>query len=195
MKKKLFTVFLILIAFLFFCFVIYFLFGILTKDKLKKHNVIEETNYFKITQYDAMYYCYIYNKNHGLVKKDGPFNKIPEIVLTEDELVRLTLQAGTGIETQWGYFYDINRNKISEIFQSIYDQSNQKVAYGGLDKVVVQDIFDRSKYYREFSSFTSPFSEVTMPILDVKFIKGGTSIEISYLTGANYEIVTEVIEL
>ena len=195
MKNRLFAILLISLTVSIFCFLLCFLSDISARDKTKKQEVVEETSYFKITQYDSMYYYYIFNKNHDLVKKDGPFVKKPHIILTDDGFIKFTLQTGTGIGTQWGYYYDIDANKFSEIFQSIYDQNNQKVAYGDLRKVIVRDIFDRSKYYREISSFSKSLSEVAEPIVDVKFVNGGTSVEISYLTGVNYETMTEVLEL
>lgn len=99
------------------------------------------------------------------------------------------------IATQWGYFYDIKQNEFSQIFHSIYDESDRKVAYGALDKVVVTDIYDDKVYYKEFSKFNTPLSTVAMPIISAKFNEDGKSIIVQYLTGANCEVVTETLEL
>ena len=62
-------------------------------------------------------------------------------------------------------------------------------------KVIVRDIFDKTEYYKEISSFQKPFSDVVEPITDVKFVNDGTGIEVSYLTGVDYKEVTEIIKL
>lgn len=157
--------------------------------------IVEETEYFRITHYDFQYYYSICDKKHRIIKTEGPFVKKPDITLTEDELLQITIQAGTGIGTQWGYFYDINKNKFSAIFQSIYDENNKKVAYGSLNKVIVADIFDDNKYYQEFSSFEKPFSSVAVPIIGAEFAEDGNSLEVTYLSGGSYEVITEIKEL
>jgi len=156
---------------------------------------IEETEYFKIIRADFLYYCYIYDGNHNKVKSEGPFNKQPHILMVNDHLLRFTLQAGTGIGTQWGYFYDIKENFISQVLQSIYDQCDDKVAYGNVKKVIVSSIFNKTKYYYEISTFKEPLSEVAEPITNVEFVDDGARVKVSYLTGADFQEVTETIDL
>lgn len=158
-------------------------------------DVIEETQFYKIIYSDSMYYYYIFNENHDVVKSDGPLNKEPHISMVNDHLIRFTLQAGTGIGTQWGYYYDTIIDTFSPIFQSIYDQCDGKVAYGEVGKIIIRDIFDQTKYYQEISSFRKPLSVAAEPIIKSQFVNGGTGIKVTYLTGPDYEEVTETIDL
>ena len=64
-----------------------------------------------------------------------------------------------------------------------------------MEKVVVRDIFDRTKIYQEITDFKEPFSEMIEPITNVKFVNGGACVEITYLTGNNYREVIEAFEL
>jgi len=163
-------------------------------EDFAKAKMIEENKYYKIVYSDNMYYYCIINKDSDVVKSEGPFNKQPRISIV-DGLVKVTLQAGTGLGTQWGFFYDTNDNVFSQIFQCIYDQCDGKVAVGGMNKVIVRDIFDESQYYKGITSFNESFSEMVEPITGVRFLNDGKSIEVLYLAGDNYQKVIEIIDL
>ena len=163
-------------------------------SEVEDDETIDETEYYKIVRSGFMYYYYIFDENHDVVKSDGPLNRQPKISIVDDHLMRFTLQAGTGLGTQWGYFYDIEKNLFSNVFHSIHDQREGKVVYG-IEKVMVSDIFDKAKYYREISSFKEPFSEVVEPIIMAEFIDDGRGVKVTYFTGADYLEVTEVVDL
>ena len=153
--------------------------------------IIEDTKYYRIVRSDLQIYCYFYNNTHEVVKVEGPMSKLPNITELDDNIVKFTLQAGTGVETRWGYYYDTDKTVFSEEFQGIATQVDGKVACVGFDRVIVSDIFDKSKYYKEFIDFSYPFSNVAAPISNVVFSEDGKSIKVSYLTGEDYKKVTE----
>ena len=169
-----------------------------------QHSAVNETDnaetvldakFYRITRSDSLYYYYIIDENHDVVKKDGPFSKQPEIVMINDHLVRLIISAGPEHSVQYGYYYDIKMDVLSRIFYGIFDQYGRQVAYGIGGKVVVRDIFDKTEFYQEISSFESPLSNSTDPVTDVRFVNDGASVTISYLTGADYKEATETIAL
>lgn len=164
-------------------------------EKVIDEKVIDEDIYYKITYSDYMFYYYIFDKNHNIARADGPLNRHPRIIMADEQLVRFTLQAGTGIGTLWGYYYDVKNDAFSEIFQCIYDQCNGMVALGGVGKVIVRDIFDDKKYYYEISCFKYPFAKSCLPITEVVFTNDGKSVEITYLTGDDYKEVSEIVDL
>ena len=164
-------------------------------DDIKNAEIIEENEHYKVVYWDFMYYYNIFDENHRIVKSDGPLSRKPNILMVSDHLVRFTLQAGTGIGTQWGYYYDTKMDMLSSIFQCIFDQCNGKVAYGGVNKVIVRDIFDETKYFFEISSFKESFSNVVEPITNVEFTDSGASVKVSYLTGVNYQEISENFDL
>lgn len=174
----------------FFVYILTFFSPLIKSTNNNKGREIEKTEFFKITRLNSGYYYYIYDKNHNIVKSDGPLNKKPNIKLVEDNLIRFILQTGTGKATQWGYFYDIEENKFSSIFKSIYDQDNNLVIYGGPNKLIISDIFDETQYYKEISVFSRPLSKTADSIIDAEFVKYN-NIKVSYLTGDDFEVVTE----
>lgn len=163
-------------------------------ENLKNAKIIEETEYYQVIYSDNLYYYCIFDSERQAVKYDGPLNKKPHLSLVNNT-VKFTLQAGTGRGTQWGYYYDINKGIFSEIFGSIFDENNELVACSDVDKVIISNIFDKNLYYKEVSKFEKTLSEVAEPIIDVKFINDGKSIKITYLTGPDYQKLTEIINL
>ena len=50
-------------------------------------------------------------------------------------------------------------------------------------------------FYQEFAAFAQPFSPAVEVFTDVRFTEDGTSVEITYLSGADYQEVTEILPL
>lgn len=162
---------------------------------VKEHSVIDETAHYKIIYSNSTYSYYIYDKNHNVVKAEELLNKKPELTMVNENIVKFTMQAGTGIGTQWGYFYDAANDVFSPIYYSIYAQTNDKVAYGGVNKVIVSDIFDKENYYCEITEFKEPLSKTVQPIFGAEFIDEGNKLKVSYLSGDSYVEADEVFDL
>ena len=158
------------------------------------YNTIEETKYYKITTYGFFYYYYIFDNNGDVVMSDGPLSRKPSISI-DNYLVKFILQTGTGIGTQWGFYYHIKMDVFSRIFYCIHDQFHERVVFVNMNKVIVRDIFDKTKFYMELDTFAEPFSEMVEPITSVRFVNSGKCVEVRYLTGSNYQEVVEVFDL
>ncbi|MCD8187714.1 MAG: hypothetical protein LUD57_03710 [Ruminococcus sp.] len=130
-----------------------------------------------------------------MVKEDGSFNKQPKISMPNKDLIKVTIQSGTVLSTQWGFYYNIEADEFSQIFYSIYAEYDEKVAYRDGSAIIVRNIFNASDYYREISAFQYSLSETTGPFSSVDFLNYSNSIKISYLTGDNYQVVTEIFNL
>lgn len=168
------------------------------EESTEDEEVLENTTYYQISISNSQYYCTFFDKSHQVVRVDGPYSKIPKVSVVNDSnpiLLRLTIQTGTGIGTQYGYFYLVDEMKFSETFQSILDQSENLVAYIDKEKVVVRDIFDKTKYDKEISDFRDPFSNVAQPITNASFSEDSKTITVTYLTGENFREVSETFEI
>lgn len=84
---------------------------------------------------------------------------------------------------------------LSRDFISIFNQNDDKVIYYEAGKIVIRDIFDKTKYYQEISDFKEEFSKIAVPFTSAKFVNGEKNIEITYLSGLNFEEVIEEIKL
>lgn len=165
-----------------------------SNDSNEKHITLEETAYYKITQFNSMYYYYIYDMNNNIIKYDGPINKKPHIKLINENIIKISVQAGTGSGTRWGYYCNIENDKVSKIYNNIYDESNGKVAYGNENGIIVCDIFDNTKYFEEINCFNKPLSNMVNAIQNVTF-ENEYNIKISYFTGDNFIEVVETVQL
>lgn len=157
--------------------------------------VVEQSSFYKTTQCDFLYSYTIYNKDNNVVKIENDLPKQPHIIMVEDNLVRVTIQSGTGIGTQFGYYYDVENDQFSTIYQCIFDQCNGLVAHTSDGKVIIQDIFSNDGYYLEISEFQNKFSKVAYPFVDVKFSDDGKSVSVTYFSGEDYKKVYETFNL
>lgn len=157
--------------------------------------VIEETELYKVTRSDFLYEYCLFDLNHNIVKEEGSLSKAPHISVNDENIVTVTYQAGTGIGTQWGYFYDAEANTFSQVFHSIFDQYSRSFVYADKDKLVVRDMFDSEVFYREFTEFDHSFSTVSEPFIEVSFTDNGQQLKVSYYTGDDYSEATQVFDL
>ena len=156
--------------------------------------VLEESEFYKLVCEDNVFYCIFYDEFGGIVKKEGPMLKAPKITCVDGVFLKMTVQAGTGLSTQSSCYFDTAKKKCSEWFQYILDESNGLVAYATEKQVIVRDIFDCNGYYKEISDFKCNFSIMVDPIIGCEFI-GDNRIEITYMSGEEYQEITEVFEL
>ena len=164
-----------------------------TKDS-EGTQVLEESEFYKLIYEDNGFYCIFYDEFGGIVKKEGPMLKAPKITCVDGDFLKMTVQAGPELSTQSGCYFDTATKKCSEWFQYILDESNGLVACATEKQVIVRDIFDGNGYYKEISDFKCIFSIMVDPIIGCEFI-GDNRIEITYMSGENYQEITEVFEL
>ena len=159
-------------------------------------NIITRTNLYEITETEGLYYYALFDKTGNIVKSESNLTRQPKIICIENNVVRITIQAGTGIETQWGFYYDQENNTISAIYQCIFDEKNGIVAHATMDKIIVESIFKNDDfYYKEINTFQKPFSDVAFPFVDAEFSENGNIIYVSYHSGSDYEETTEAFTL
>lgn len=163
-------------------------------EEFLEEKIISQNQYYKLFYIDGSYVYMLYDEDGKIVCEGNNFRE-PHISLLDDQLLKFTLQTGTGLSTQWGYYYDVKRDVFSRKFNCIYDECNSLVAYGDLKKIIVRNIFDKRKYYFVLDSFNKSLADVPEPILDAKFVDNGTGLYVTYLSGENQAIVNEVVKI
>ena len=156
--------------------------------------IIEKSLHYEIIKSNLLYYCNFCNDKGECVKTDVPFTNVPDVIVVDNDLIRLSYTAGTGVGTQWGYYYDVKENMFSEVFYNIFDQNNGLIVYSDQYKVVIRDIFDKTKYYKEFSNFQYEFSDTVEPFVDIEFSNQGRNIKVTYLSGIYYQEKVEMFD-
>lgn len=157
--------------------------------------VVAETRHYKVVCSDSQYYYYIFDCNHTILKHDGPFSKQPHLSMVEEHLLKVSVQTGTGISTNWGYYYDVESGKISPTFYGIYDEYAELVVYLSADGLVVQNIFSKEKFYQKITTFEYPLSTTVEPFKSVSFVNEGRSLKIVYFSGEDYREIDAILPL
>jgi len=87
---------------------------------------------------------------------------------------------------------------FSEIFASVVLAEYGKIAlldwFDDKIKLVVRDIFDKSKYYEAFELDFSPIANPINALQDITFLDKDT-VEISYLSGNEFNKKTVILQL
>lgn len=154
----------------------------------------EEHEPFSITKADLGYIYRIYN-NNVLVEEEYVAIKEPQCHYLTDSIIYVTVQAGTGQSTNWGFFYDYATNRRSETFRYILGYTESLVATGSLDGVVIQSIFN-DDYYLEITEFEQPVAQIAADAMqDVEFSEDMTTVTVTYITEGSYDRVTQTYSL
>ena len=202
-EKMFFLIFLLFVLFLLSgCFVEK------TDEELLENGVVEEqieileNQYFTIknlsTDTEQKYEYIIYNKYGNIVLKEESYRE-PNINLLSENL--LEIRTSHGSSAVLFRYYDIKNDCLST--DSFWNRSfvvDNKIFYMDINKennrmiLIVRDIFDKTKYYKEFER---DFSKTAVPSLALKSIKilDKENFEIEYFSGEQYELKQEVISI
>lgn len=112
----------------------------------------------------------------------------PKRLCVNTDVVGISIQAGTGLSTNYAKFFNLESSKISETFYYVIDAKDDYVVYAdyrnGEHIIIVQDIFDKEQYYKEYKL------ENVSPVTADFIVKGGFNkkgnINITYLSGNEY---------
>ena len=106
--------------------------------------------------------------------------------MVNDDIVDIEIVMGTGITIH--KYYGVEENVFSREFLYVLTNSDKLVAYIDVSKekpfenrkIIVQDIFDKNSFCKEFQL---DFSDVDTPVMEAMFSKDGTSLQLTYLSG------------
>ena len=159
-------------------------------------------------KYSGKYYR-IYKENNNQVRYEiyNPEGKIAlsektdrpiEINTIGGDIIDIGIGMGTGITIH--KYYNANENTFSEEFTNVLTNSDKLIAYIEVSKenplenrkVVVQNIFDKSLFYKEFKL---NFSNVDTPVIEAEFSKDGASLLLTYLSGEKQTQTSEILDL
>lgn len=144
---------------------------------------------------DNQYYYSIFDKEGDLLVNECSFNK-PVDIYEEEDVVKVSLQTGTGIYTKWTFFYHTKKDVFSRVFLSEHDSSSNLIVYESFpNKLIIRNIFDKSCYYKEITSLSHPLSEAESPFLQAKISEDEKELNIIYLSGENREELSEIVPL
>lgn len=167
-------------------------------SNLTQMQIIDSGKYYRIYKENDNQVRYeIYNPEGKIAlseKTDRPI----EINMIGDNIIDIEIGMGTGITIH--KYYNANENIFSQDFTNVLSDSDKLIAYIDASKenplenrkVIVQNIFDKSLFYKEFQL---DFSNVDTPVIEAKFSKDGTSLQLTYLSGEDQTQISETLDL
>lgn len=159
-------------------------------DRSMSANIIMNASYGQIRFFNGKYQYVVYGKNKEIVEQ-GESTRLPDITFVNDSLLKFSLQTGTGLSTQWGFYYDFEKGEKSAIFTCIYDNFKENVVYGDYDKIIIRNIFDVNEYYYEIPLSLLPLSDMVEPIININFVDEGKRIKVLYYSGKDFSEETK----
>ena len=148
----------------------------------------EQTEFYRIyngdTSEDRWYYYYdLFDSNGNTVRHECTYMNEPRISHISDDVIKVSAQTGTGRSTQWTYFYNSSDHLFSPTFQYVLDESSDLVAFFDGKKIIVRDIFDDHKFYRELE-LREQLADTTDPIVNAVFSEDNTCLTVTYQTNS-----------
>lgn len=110
--------------------------------------------------------------------------KAPQVELIAPSVYEIITQTGTGLSTNWAVYCDIENSRTSDIFYYVLEAQKNYVIFveyeNGKHRVIVQDIFDKSAYYKTYE--LEKGAPAADGIVNCKF-NGEDSVTVTYLAG------------
>ena len=144
--------------------------------------------YLENDNYSRTYYYEVYDKNGNTILKEQSENAYLYSEETENGDTIIAIYDNDTLK-----YYSVEKNRFSEDFdeESVRSMRNGRVVYfkgeGDEKRLVAQDIFDKSRFYKEFDH------EICQKVGSVKLSCDGRSIALEYLADGNTSETTDVI--
>ncbi|WP_167956844.1 hypothetical protein [Anaerosporobacter faecicola] len=167
--------------------------GVVANPLLSKNEISVLGKYYNLS-YDKKtneYILYLMDDNGATVKKIS-HPKIPCVYLRNRSLLQIIYYYGGWYYTT--YFYDIDKNIVSQEYNLLVLVTEDKVIYIENRKMIIRDIFDKAKYYKEIKRNFTRTAEPTEAIYKIEFISDH-ELELHYFSGDNYHRIKEIIDL
>ena len=155
-------------------------------DVYKYYNPLDM---YSITRNDDLTYTYkVVDKNGNVLFSKDNATREPDVEQVNTYILGLKVQTGTGQSTNWAVYCDVENSKVSEAFQYVLMAQGNYVLYAnyenGEHSIIVQDIFDKSQYYKKH--ILANCSPVAGDIVIGAKPNGEGIAIVTYLTGENY---------
>ena len=145
---------------------------------------------YSITKNDDLTYTYkVVDKNENVLFSKDNASCEPNVEQVYTYILELKVQTGTVQSTNWAVYCDVENSKVSETFQYVLMAQGNYVIYAdyenGEHSVIVQNIFDKSEYYKKH--ILTNCSPVAGDIVIGAKPNGEGSAVVTYLTGTDYK--------
>lgn len=169
------------------------------ESKAKKQ-IVDKKDFYKIYKvsddHDNVEFIIDFNNSKSI--KIDRFGIAPYITKVTDEIVEIRFHVGNPAD--YVLYYNLKTSQLSKEFFNPTTTKNDLVVYMNENynnneiTMVIQDIFDKSKYYKEIKRDFSPVAAACSDLEKAEFIDNN-KLRITYLEGGNFTKKTEIISL
>ena len=148
---------------------------------------------YQITDNEDYTYDYVVKeKNNNILISEERMSREPEINIINENLLSVSVQAGTGLSTRWTIYCDVSKGTVSGAYCSVLGEYEENVVYVNYDNgtycIVIQNIFNRKLFYRE--TVLEDASLAADPVVSFE-IGDNDMAKVVYLKGEDY-LETEI---
>ncbi len=126
-------------------------------------------------------------KGNILFEKENVVRE-PKINKVSENIYELITQTGTGLSTNWAVYCDVGNSKVSETFHYVLGAKGDYVVCADCEEgkhfIIVQNIFDKSAYYKTYELENVPLVAADFTVA-CEF-ENETKATITYLAGEDY---------
>lgn len=148
--------------------------------------IINESDYFTVIYNGDFTYSYeIRDKSGNILLSDNSEKEEPRITMLDKNTVKLMIQRGTGLATQFTTYCNIEKGTVSDEFLYVlteFDENTVYVQYRENEHyVIIQNIFDKNEFYKE--SKISDASPIADAITNAEISEDSKILTVTYHTG------------
>ncbi len=155
---------------------------------LEDGEIINQGEFFRVYKMSANQVKYIIYDKLGNIVFSNSIHKPLTIHMIDASTLDIGIGYGSGITVH--QYYHTDQGVFSQEFQYVLATSNGLVAYMDVPekqsfekrKIVVQDIFDKKTYYKEFFL---DFAQIDTPVISAEFSKDHKQLHLEYLLHNN----------
>lgn len=150
------------------------------------NEIIDENDYYTVVYNGDFTYSYeIRDKSGNILLSDNSEKEEPHITMVDENTVKLMIQRGTGLATQFTTYCNIEKGTVSDEFLYVLTEFDENTVYVQFREnehyVIIQNIFDKNEFYKEFKiSDASPIADA---ITNAEISEDDKILTVTYHTG------------
>lgn len=152
-------------------------------NNLEQNIVVEKYKNNK----ESLYKYTVYSSNGKKIYTENEIHREPLVNRVDDKIVSVSWSAGTGVDMV--RYFDLDNCKKSKVFETPLDVRDKKVITYDGKSIVIQNMFDKSEFYKKIS-----LKGVSSVTVEAEFLDDN-KIKVKYATGEDYKDKVEVIKL
>lgn len=160
-------------------------------------DALDPSRYYRIyngnTVHDRWYFYYdLLDEDGSVIKHECTYMSEPKISVIADDLIKVSVQSGTGMATCGTYYYHINTGLLSSAFQYVLCEKQNLVVYYDSGLVIVRNLFDDQTFLKKIK-LQYDLSKTDEPVKAALLSDDLKQVTVTYLTGVDYQEKSETI--